>query len=442
MKKILTNNIGFKLLSLLFAIVLWIIVVNIDDPEITRTIQGIPVTILDEGVVTENKQVYEVVSGQEVTVTVKGPRSMVDKITKDYFYAYAPFSEKSNVDAVPIYVQFRNSKYDKDCQITQKTMTMKLNIENVIEKSFNVEIVHSADVPSGYYLGKEGISPETVVLTGPESIVNQVHSINTRIDLSGRTQDFQVSVPLRCYTDSGTELSLNAETSLSVQSVDYYANIYSVREVPVTCGYTGKVANGYELIDVNVDKSTVKIAGPSVSQLDSIVIPDEILNVSEATQNVSVETDISTLIPEGVYLCNSSDEVVKVTAKIEPIINNTYTLPVSEIDKVNIPDGYNAEIVDRNVNIVLSGLEDKMTTFSVNEIEPYVDLRNTVEGNNEVLVRFTLSEGLSLVQEVKVNVVLTKINETTTNGESTENTVEPAESQSSELQTTIGQETS
>ena len=40
--------------------------------------------------------------------------------------------------AVPIYVSFRNSKYDKDCEISQKTMTMKLEIEEVIEKTFDI----------------------------------------------------------------------------------------------------------------------------------------------------------------------------------------------------------------------------------------------------------------------------------------------------------------
>ena len=44
--------------------------------------------------------------------------------------------------------------------------------------------------------------------------------------------------------------------------------------------------------------------------------------------------------------------------------------------------------------------------FSVNKLEPYVDLKNTVEGNNEVIVHFTLPEGLSLVDDVKINVVM------------------------------------
>ena len=85
MKKILTNNIAYKLLSLFFAVIFWLIVVNIDDPEVTRTIQGIPVTTLDEEVITEKNQVYTILSGKEVTVTIKGPRSEVDKMSKEDF---------------------------------------------------------------------------------------------------------------------------------------------------------------------------------------------------------------------------------------------------------------------------------------------------------------------------------------------------------------------
>ena len=45
MKKSLTNNIGLKLLAFLFAFMLWLLVVNIDDPVDTKTFDSIPVTI-------------------------------------------------------------------------------------------------------------------------------------------------------------------------------------------------------------------------------------------------------------------------------------------------------------------------------------------------------------------------------------------------------------
>ena len=36
-KRALTTNIGLKLLALLFALGLWVVVVNVDDPTQTRT---------------------------------------------------------------------------------------------------------------------------------------------------------------------------------------------------------------------------------------------------------------------------------------------------------------------------------------------------------------------------------------------------------------------
>ena len=226
MKKVLINNIGFKILSLIFAIALWIIVVNIDDPDVTRTFSGIPVTTLDENVITGNNQVYSIASGNSVNVTVKGPRSMVDKMTKDDFYAQAPFSEMSNVNAVPIYVLFRNSKYERDCEITQNTMNMKLNVEDLIEKNFDVEIVHSGELSSSYYLAKESVSFDKVTVKAPESKMRLVDSVEISVDLSGKTDSFTAKTDLKCYTASGVEISDMTNIGLSQNSTDYQADIF------------------------------------------------------------------------------------------------------------------------------------------------------------------------------------------------------------------------
>ena len=393
MKKILTNNIGYKLLSLLFAIIFWLIVVNIDDPEVTRTIQGIPVTPLDEEVITENSQVYKVVSGNEVTITVKGPRSMVDKLTKDDFVAEAPFSEKSNVDAVPIYVTFRNSKYEKDCEITQKTMSMKLEIEKIVSKSFEVNINHISELSSSYYLGRETITPGMVTVSAPESVINQIATVAVNVDLASHTEDFSIPLNIKYYTSTGSEISLGIYGTEDVSNITYSANIYPVREVPLKYGYVGTVADGYELVEVTGAKNTIKIAGPEAKLIDAITLPDELLNISQANADVTVEVDIAALLPTGVYLYNQNDAIMQITAKIEKLVTNTYRIPISEIDKNNVPTGYSAEIVEQSVNIQLSGLAKAHDTFSVKDLNAYIDLKNTIEGNNEVIVRFTLPEG-------------------------------------------------
>lgn len=419
MKKVLTNNFSLKIISLLFAVVLWLIVVNIDDPVISRTITGIPVTPLDEDVITKNNQVYSIVSGDTVTISVKGPRSDVDKMTRDYFIAEAPFSEKSNVDAVPIYVSFRNSKYDKDCEISQKTMSMKLSIENIVSRTYEIDISHSSELTASYFLGKESIDPTAVTLSAPESIINKIEKAQIEVDLSSHTEEFSLPLNIKYYTDTGVEVDLDNNCQANISTVNYNAKIYPVREIPLHFGSTGTVAPGYELIDVMGEKTTLRVAGPNAMQLESIVFPDELVNVSNASADVTVDVDVTTQLPSGVFLCNGDDSKIKVTASIDKLVVTTYKLPVSEIEKRNIPEGYTAEITDSTADIVLSGLKKYQDEFSINDINAYVDLRNTVEGNNIVLVRFVVPENLKYTNEVKVNVLLKKIEDTVTTTEST-----------------------
>ena len=53
MKKMLTNNLTLKLLSVVAAIMLWLVVMNIDDPYTYRDFSPVQVTMLNENVVTD-----------------------------------------------------------------------------------------------------------------------------------------------------------------------------------------------------------------------------------------------------------------------------------------------------------------------------------------------------------------------------------------------------
>lgn len=71
MKQVLTRNVGLKILSLFLAVLSWVVIMNIDDPYITKTIDDIPVNILNENAVEENNKMYEIDSGDTATIKVK-----------------------------------------------------------------------------------------------------------------------------------------------------------------------------------------------------------------------------------------------------------------------------------------------------------------------------------------------------------------------------------
>ena len=84
MKNLLTNNIGLKILSVISAILLWIIVVNIDNPVISRVYSGIPVEIVNSSAITSEGKTFEVADDSDViTVVISAERSIIEDLTKD-----------------------------------------------------------------------------------------------------------------------------------------------------------------------------------------------------------------------------------------------------------------------------------------------------------------------------------------------------------------------
>ena len=60
---VVTNNFGLKVLSIIFAIIMWLVVVNIDDPKITKTFTT-TVSITNESAISDMGKYYEVVDGK------------------------------------------------------------------------------------------------------------------------------------------------------------------------------------------------------------------------------------------------------------------------------------------------------------------------------------------------------------------------------------------
>ena len=94
MKRRLMNNVGLKVLAFLSAFVLWLMVVNIDDPVKTETYHNIPVTVVNEEVLAETNQTYQIVDDtQMVSVTVSAHRSVLNKIKNEDIAAVADMKE-------------------------------------------------------------------------------------------------------------------------------------------------------------------------------------------------------------------------------------------------------------------------------------------------------------------------------------------------------------
>ena len=106
MKERLTNNLGLKFIAVFFTIVLWLVVMNVEDPIDTRTFKGISVGIRNDDIITSKGKTYSVVGEQSVEVTVKAKKSILSDLKEhpEKITAYADMQNLENRALIPVEV--------------------------------------------------------------------------------------------------------------------------------------------------------------------------------------------------------------------------------------------------------------------------------------------------------------------------------------------------
>ena len=107
MRTRLSNNFSLKILAFLAAGLLWLIVVNIDDPIMDQNFSNIPVTVINTEVLAseDSPKTYQILDDtQNVTVTVNAKRSVLSKLSANDITAVADMKELTLETQIPIEV--------------------------------------------------------------------------------------------------------------------------------------------------------------------------------------------------------------------------------------------------------------------------------------------------------------------------------------------------
>ena len=92
----LWNNLGLKIMAVIFSILLWLVAVNINDPVERKVFRDVRVETRNTNLLTDENKLYKVLDDTDtVTVTVRASRSVLENINVSDITATADFSELS-----------------------------------------------------------------------------------------------------------------------------------------------------------------------------------------------------------------------------------------------------------------------------------------------------------------------------------------------------------
>ncbi|MEA3465745.1 MAG: CdaR family protein [Thermodesulfobacteriota bacterium] len=221
MIQLIVHNWPFKLLSLIFALLLWMFVMGEQKAEVGYTVP-LELKHLPVGLVVAN----EVPS--VVAVRISGPRTLLSKL---------------KTSALSMSVDLRGlqpglttfKRLDENLNIPKALRVSRLSpsyvevkLERIREKSVPVRALLSGTLAPGTSLGSVVVRPAKVLVEGAESEVNDVVEVETDVvDISSVLDSFTLMVPIN-YRGTYTELKEQKTVEVEVHILKD-----SLPEIPV-----------------------------------------------------------------------------------------------------------------------------------------------------------------------------------------------------------------
>ena len=371
MKNNLNRNTRIKLISLLSAMVLWMYVMAIVDPEDTKLFENIPVSVTNTEELEDDDLVVYPESDLVADIYITGKLSDLQKINEDDIHIYGSINNP---------IEGKNYLYLKVNTTKQVSYELKsdfivVKLEKLIyqEKDINPEIIgeYKDDVDTVV------LQQSSVNISGPRVLIEQVDHIKATIKVDSKNKDkLTQRIKLIPVDVEGKEVK---GVNLDVKSINAEVIFLEEKQVPINI----------QLKDENVDTNGYEVSPKVITIEGKKEVLDKInyINTQKIdSTSIGVSKEVDLIIPEGV----TADETTTVVkpkdeesltqrliynnSEIE-LRNNTQEINVLDL---NIPDSINVEVQ----------LDDTDTKLSKSDISLYIDLENEYDETKEYTIKY------------------------------------------------------
>ena len=360
----LKENTKIKLISLLSAIVLWMYVMAVVDPQETKVFEGVPVSItnIDE-LKNDNFVVYPEVD-LTTDVYVTGKLSALKNISKDDITVYGTITDaKEGNNAV--YLKVNTSK-GVSCNLKPDTLIIPL--DRIVDERRSIDVVVEGKYKS--YLDTLQLEEDSIKIYGPRTLVGLVQKIQATLTLDVNKDNFTTSLKLTPVDENGKKVD---GVTLETDSVNANISLLVEKNVPINVVFSD---NNDNIDKYELSQSSITIRGKKQIIDATTSINTKAIDVSNITSDESKEVQLD--IPQGIEIDTNTKITIKfgivkelntkfLYSKDEVELRNSDSVDVSTL---NLPDEIEVEVEYSN----------DISTLSKSDIILYIDLSD--EGND------------------------------------------------------------
>ncbi len=391
MKERLTRNLGMKIISLIIAVFLWIIINGLTDPITTKVIENIPVRLVNEAAMDSVGKIFEVVSGENITVKVRAKRSIAETLDAEDFLAVADVTKMTEMHAVEIVVNC--TRYNEtDVEILTKqtedgTGMMMLALEESDTQSFAVSVVPDGTVAEGYYIAESLVSPNLLTITGSKTQISRIAKIAVLVNVEGATGSFVQSGTPIVYDENGNVIE-SSKLSLSSEQVQVSMTLLPTKQIQINVTGNGTPFYNYDCTGIEYAPNTVLIAGKSedLAKIAALELKCDISNArADVEADLSLADSLKSLYGDKYILVGENDHV-SVKATVERMQSKTVSLLTSGIELQNLNENLLVEFADVTTELTVVAVPKYLNDITAASLHPYVDCSTYTEPGSYMAV--------------------------------------------------------
>ena len=407
MKAKIFDNLLFKILAFLMAVLLWVVVINIDDAVSYKKISGVKVSLINTDVLTSQDQTIRVEEGTDtVNLTVYARSSVLKNLKAEDFSATADVKKDLLYDnMVKIGVSYVGSLPSSSIQkIEQDRTNVLVSIEKQVTEQFKVTAKYTGEPSDGLVLGSLVPEQSLVEITGPESVVEKIKQVVAEVDITGITGTAVRSCSLKLQNSDGDAIDGTYLDYVGKNDdFEVTATTLSTKLVGISFDVSQAAPDGYGLLSIAYKPETVTIAGEksALADISNLEIPAEALNPEGNTGSVENTVDISQ---------KDDDKNIVVTMEIQELETVDYAFAPSQISYDNLADNLSVDAEgSHTLELPIQGMQHDLATLSMDAVEVHADLSDCKRaGTYTVPVTVTVPDGFSCPSDLTVDVKLVK----------------------------------
>jgi YbbR domain-containing protein len=260
-----------------------------------------------------------------------------------------------------------------------------------------VDLSLSGQPAIGYQAGDAVLDLQNIIITGPESIVQQAARARVLVSLEGARESIDQSLVVQIVDAKNNPLRGIGVTPESVHVNIPISQQGGFRDVAVKVIVQGQVASGYRLENISVFPPVITVFASDPELVNALpgVVETLPLDIQDAKENIS--TRLALVLDPKITIVGAQS--VQVQVGISPI-QTSLTLLNQKVNVLGLSEGFAAQVSPETVDVIISGPLPILDALTPQDVIVSVDVTGLTPGTYQLTPKWEVLVGNVLVESI------------------------------------------